>query len=263
MGIAGLIADLINLLVLLVILAGLIRMILRGRREMTVIFYIFSTASLSFSYIYWLVYDAMWPQERLVFAANEICEWAHFLMCGTVLAYMFKSITRIDWGEVFGVTILVAVNVALWIAWTGEWLQDILTGLCIAYWAYRLAVVLKESKSSSFKEWCGLLAGFVIALGLQVASFFKGVPVDALYLASFLILAIIVVIIHIKTIRTLVRAEEYEDYRRAFCLACLIVILTGSGMYMSSEPYYTIFLCSMGLPYIYSYIAMRKGADLK
>ena len=120
MGIAGLIADLINLLVLLVILAGLIRMILRGRREMTVIFYIFSTASLSFSYIYWLVYDAMWPQERLVFAANEICEWAHFLMCGTVLAYMFKSITRIDWGEVFGVTILVAVNVALWIAWTGE-----------------------------------------------------------------------------------------------------------------------------------------------
>ena len=59
MGIAGLIADLINLLVLLVILAGLIRMILRGRREMTVIFYIFSTASLSFSYIYWLVYDAM------------------------------------------------------------------------------------------------------------------------------------------------------------------------------------------------------------
>ena len=262
MGLSALIVDLINLIVLLFVLVGLIRMILSGRRSMAVIFYAFSTASLSFSYIYWLIYDLMWPEERLVFAANEVSEWGHFLMCGAVLAYMFKNITRVDFGEICGITILVAVNVALWIAWSGEWLQDILTGLCIAYWAYRLAVGLKESKSASLPEWGGLVAGFVITVLLQVASFFEGAPIGALYLASFITLAVVLLIIHIKTILTLVRAKEYSDYREAFCLALLIVILTGSGMYMSSEPYYTIFLGSMLLPYSYSYIAMRKGADL-
>ncbi|MBO4281101.1 MAG: hypothetical protein J5872_04620 [Lachnospiraceae bacterium] len=262
MELSALIADLANLIVLFLMLGGLIRMILHGRRSMAVIFYAFSTASLTFSYIYWLIYDFMWPEERLVFAANEISEWAHFLMCGTVLAYMFKEITRIDFGEICGVMILVAVNVALWIAWTGEWLQDIVTGLCIAYWAYRLAIGVKESKTTTLPEWGGLVAGFMLTIGLQVASFFKGAPIKALYLASFLSLVIVVAFIHIKTIRILIRAKCHEDYRKAFCLALLIIMITGSGMYMSSEPYYTIFLASMVLPYTYSYIAIRKGADL-
>ena len=50
-----------NMIVVIAIVGGLIRMILNGYRTMTVIFYTFVMASLSMSYVYWFVYDIIAP----------------------------------------------------------------------------------------------------------------------------------------------------------------------------------------------------------
>ena len=237
-------------------------------------------ASLILSYAYWLVFNIMKPEEHLVFAANEVSEWAYFLMLGSSLMYAVKSMRRSAVSEYFGVFGFTAFNVILWIAWSGEWVQDILTGLAMAYWAYHLVRGLKTSNAVCRREWIGLCILFTVVIAAQAVTFLPKVPVDTLYLISFLLLAAILLYLYGKT-AVLLRAgggnpKEAEEENPAspglydaihnntnqkiFCLAFLILILTSAGMYMSGDPYYIIFLASSPLTHIIAYIPLRREA---
>lgn len=280
----NLIVNLINIAVVVYVFGGLIRIALNGYRTRAVIFYTFATASLMLSYVYWLVYGIMQPTERLVFAANEISEWAYFLMLGTSVMYAVQTTRRSDWSEYIGVFLFTGVNVALWISWSGEWVQDIVTGLVIAYWAYHLVRALKASKAVVRPEWIGFLVLFAVVIATQVITFLPGVPIDALYLASFLILAVLILYFYGKVAVILYRNRGNSgkenpnetafnadmsaaddsfrsiENRQIFSLSMLILLLTSAGMYMSGDPYYIILLLSTSIQYVIGYTSLRREA---
>ena len=274
-----------NMIVVIAIVGGLIRMILNGYRTMTVIFYTFGMASLSLSYVYWFVYDIIKPTERLVFAANEVSEWAYFLMLGSTLMYAVKSVRKSDLSEYIGVFFFTIVNVVLWIAWTGEWVQDTVTGLVLAYWAYHLVRGLKQSQALVRREWVGLWVLFSMVVGAQAVTFIPNAPVDKLYLFSFLLLAAVILYFYGKEFRIFmqIRKESVSaanatenpaiadssasgdslqdpNSRKLFCLALLTILLTTAGLYMSGDPYYLIFLSSVPASYCFAYIPIRREA---
>ena len=277
----NLIINLINLTVVVLIFGGLIRMVLGGYRTRAVIFYTFATASLTLSYVYWLVYDIMKPTERLVFAANEISEWAYFLMLGTSVMYAVQTIRRSDLSEYIGVWLFTAVNVALWIAWSREWVQDIVTGLVIAYWAYHLVRSLKESKAVCRREWVGIWILFTLVIVAQVVTFLPGAPIDVLYLVSFLLLAVMILYFLGKTSVIMYRSRKESEpvppasdisvpddsfrgfyNRQIFSLSHLIILLTTAGMYMSGDPYYLILLGTSPISNIIGYVSLRREAGV-
>lgn len=242
------------------VLGGLIRMILRGNRSMVLVFFTFAMASLFLSYLYWIAFSAIRPDERLVFAANEISEWALFLMYGTSLSYMFAGSKPLGIGGFAIVFLSCAANTALWIGWSGEWMQDIVTGLCICYLAMWLGRGLLATKAMSRRHWIALFCFFTVAVGTQAVSFLAGAPVATLYLVSFLALVTLLVILYIRTITLLRKANSAEDYQKVFCAALLLILLTSLGLYMSEGVYYEILNASVGIAYILAYVPLRKGA---
>ena len=45
----------------------------------------------------------------------------------------------------FFAALFTAANVALWIAWSGEWIQDILTGVAFGYFLCSLTARIKQA----------------------------------------------------------------------------------------------------------------------
>lgn len=254
------ICPLIAVIVEVFVLAGLVRMILHGNRSMTVIFFTFAMASLSMSYVYWLVFSLMRPNERLVFAANEISEWALFLMYATSLSYMFAGAKPLGAGACVAVILFIAANAALWIGWSGEWIQDIVTGLCLCSFAFQLVRGLIETKALKGLHWFIMLCLLTVSVGTQAASFLKGAPVRALYLVSFLALSLLLVLLYIWTFYRLRKANTADEYQKVFCLALLLIMTEVLGMYMSGNPYYLILSGTISIAYLLAYIPLRKGA---
>ena len=154
---------LIQIVVLIIVLAGVLRMILRDEKNIKAIFFAFAIVASLLSDIYWLAYDILRPFSRMPFAANEIAEWAMFVSLGAVLASDIKAFGVDARKERFFSILFVMANVALWIAWSGEWVQDIVTGFALGYLLFYLMIHLKQSESLSKMEW-RILAVVCIAL---------------------------------------------------------------------------------------------------
>ena len=112
---------LIQIVVLIIVLAGVLRMILRDEKNIKAIFFAFAIVASLLSDIYWLAYDILRPFSRMPFAANEIAEWAMFVSLGAVLASDIKAFGVDARKESIFSILFVIANVALWIAWSGEW----------------------------------------------------------------------------------------------------------------------------------------------
>ena len=124
--------PLIMIAVLLAVLICAVRALRSGKQTVVVAFYAFAIACSLFSTVYWTAYDLLRPEERMPFAANEICEMALFLLLASSLRAALPR--RIPLGKAaLPAALFAAANTALWIAWTGEWMQDILTGLSLGW----------------------------------------------------------------------------------------------------------------------------------
>ena len=112
--------------ILLLVFLGTLRLLASEKRDARTVLFAFAVASVLLSNLYWLAYDILRPGTRMPFAANEIGEWALFLLLGAAVRTQPEAPSAKR--EVFCAALFTAANVALWIAWSGEWIQDILTG---------------------------------------------------------------------------------------------------------------------------------------
>ena len=137
--------------ILLLVFLGTIRLLELEKREARTVLFAFAVASVLLSNLYWLAYDILRPGTRMPFAANEIGEWALFLLLGAAVRTQpeVHSAKR----EVFCAALFTAANVALWIAWSGEWIQDILTGAAFGYFLCMLAAQLRQEEAFPVWEW--------------------------------------------------------------------------------------------------------------
>ena len=132
------ITTIIHILVSFITLIASINAIINGSRNIKIIFYTFALVCILLSDTYWFTYDMLRPDIRMPFAANEIAEWAMFISLGKLFSTSKDIFHKSAVKEIICSVIFVIANVCLWMYWTGEYIQDILTGITIIYFLFNL-----------------------------------------------------------------------------------------------------------------------------
>ena len=149
----ALISNLIYMAMSIVIIIRNARLIGKNSRSITAVFFTLSTCSMLLSYIYWLAYEILRPGIRMPFAANEAGEMAINLLLASVLVTVFGMNKISSYKEAaFGIAFQIAC-VLLWIGWSGEWVQDILSGLILCYLVFMTVKALIISGAFNRREW--------------------------------------------------------------------------------------------------------------
>ncbi len=198
------------------------------------LFFAFAMFSLLLSDIYYLIYDFLRPDTRMPFAANEIAECATVLLLsaglesGICKKKGFKTVP-------FVIAVLfISLNIALWIAWSGEWIQDIVFGLPYVYLLYLLIVGIMDCKALSLKA--GVLLAILTALVVIPDALEVWVPALSdkhLSMYAYIPLAAISLILFILSIK------EKEDNDKKLLISLLFFLWSTLAMYMSGGVFYT------------------------
>jgi len=145
-----------------------------GTRSMTAVFFIFGLAAYLAADMYWLAHLIVKEGMTPDFSTVEIGIAGLFLLWGAAVSAYRRDDYHSGYTSAYAVSALpVALTVifvmaitAFWIAWTGGWVKDIITGIAMGYLSCVLSNRLHISKMFSKKEWihagvyCGFLLGF-------------------------------------------------------------------------------------------------------
>ena len=226
------------------------------RRSMAPVFFTFALVSGLMSSLYWLAYDLLRPELRMPFAANEFGEMGLFLLVAASLNAVFRGRFADARREMLCAALFIAASAVLWILWSGEWLEDVLTALCYGYFLCVCARSLKLSRALSRREWL-LLAGFsALLLVLQGLTFIlPGFWSSAADYSAYAVMFTVLIYGIGKLIRALLRGG---NPRGQYALAASVWAWAVSTMYMSADPFYqavqVVFIGAMPL----MLIALRR-----
>ena len=240
--------------VLLRVFLGAIRLIRKEKNTVYLVFFAFAVLSALLSDLYWMAYNLIRPETRMPFAANEIGEWALFLMLGASLQNM--SHHRFAKKEMFFAGLFAAANTALWIAWSGEWFQDILTGLVLGYFFCHLVAEIKQSDVFSKWEWWLVGLSSTILIAAQAGTFFVTdavrKPLDLFCYCILFAMDLYLISRAVVAYRT--KSQVARTVSRAFAaFACSIVT-----MYMSDGYFYMAALILTTICFPMMLLALRK-----
>ncbi len=244
--------------VLLVIFIVTLRQLYTKNVTINMVFFAFAVASVLLSNFYWLTYDIMRPGIRMPFAANEIGEWACFLLMGEALIAKNKYIAS-KMGIICTIS-FAAANTALWIAWTGEWFQDIFTGMTLGYLFYRLFIRIQDAEAFPAWEWRMLYVACPLVIGAQTAIFFVSEDMsNALDIFSCLLLIGICLIL---VIRAIIKLKVCND--PAVIVSCTFSAFAWSviTMYMSSGVFYIAAMVGTMICFPMMYLSLKKEAEI-
>ena len=220
------------------VLVGFCLRKLSFRRSMAPVFFTFALVSGLMSSLYWLAYDLLRPEVRMPFAANEFGEMGLFLLVAASLNAVFRSRFADARREMLCTAFFILVSTLFWFLWSGEWLEDILTGLCFGYVMCVCARSLKLSRALSRREWV-LLAGLAaLLLVLQGLTFLLPAPwSSAADCCAYAVMFTVLIYGFIKLLRAVLRGG---NPRGQFALAASVWAWSVSTMYMSADPFYLV-----------------------
>ena len=240
--------------ILLLVFLGTLRLLASEKRDARTVLFAFAVASVLLSNLYWLAYDILRPGTRMPFAANEIGEWALFLLLGAAVRTQPEAPSAKR--EVFCAALFTAANVALWIAWSGEWIQDILTGAAFGYFLCTLAAQLRQEEAFPVWEWRLLGVACPVFIAAQTAIFLVPEPMKrSLDLFCYCLLFAVMAILLIRALRSLGKAERASSAVLATFAAYAWTTVT---QYMSSGWFYIAALLLATLCFPMMLLALRK-----
>lgn len=237
------ILNIVYMCVMLFVIIRSYRMIEAGNKQlMLAVFFTFATASLFVENIYWIAYDFLRPEARMPIAANEIAEDAAFLMLSAVLVNAIGGGIKGAVQELIGAAVFAVASIALWIAWSGEWLQDIIGGAAFGYLICRCVWALKLSGAVLPWEWRGLGFGAMLLIALETYIF--AAPQALQTILNNICYGILFAILIFLIVKMLKAFKDRTDPKilLSLCFSCYTWSL--SSMYMSEEPPYLIFYIS-------------------
>ncbi|MBR6570670.1 MAG: hypothetical protein IKK75_09475 [Clostridia bacterium] len=236
----SIIALVIQTAVLLTLIAWTARTLIRERFSEPIAFTAFALACLLLSDLYWIAWALLEPEARLPFAVNEIGECAMFLLLAAALHTQLADTSRFAGALTLLPALFTACNVGLWIAWSGEWIQDIITGLALGWYLVVAVRLMVQDNALPGKAWISLGALSALLVLLQALTFFApGATAAALDALCYGLMAISILWLLLRCFRV-VRLHER---------AALSLTFGGYGwglicLYMSSGvPYTLILLC--------------------
>ncbi len=231
--------NIIHMVLMVYIMIRSYKLISNGRKLMLAVYFTFGTVSLFMEDLYWIAYDFLRPETRMPVAANEIAEDAAFLLLSAVLANVVQGRLKDAAQELIGTVLFAMASIGLWIAWSGEWIQDIVGGIAFGYLMCRVVFSMKLSDALSVNEWRLLGLGVFIVTAGEIILFYVPESVKMILdLAMYGLMFIIAVLLVAKT------AAEFKGKCRTQALlslsfACFVWSLC--SMYMSEKYYYIVF----------------------
>ena len=226
----------IELAILIYVIVRALDPISKGDHSMRVIFYLFAMISMLCSAVYWIAFDILRPDLRMPIAANEIGESAAFLLLASAMSSDKSSAFTDARKEVSLAVLFVMASVALWIGWSGEWIQDILGGFTFGYYGCVAVWDMKRREALLPWQWklMGIIAFLLVLMEAGVFfvpdSFKKGLDL-ACYGLMFASLGILALIISGAF-------KRKTSPHALFAIICGSHFWTSSLMYMSEGPYY-------------------------
>ena len=227
------ILDILDVLLTAGIIAGMF-LRFRGRKLTTAAaFFIFAMVSLLLTNAYWLAHSLLRPDARIPMAANTIGECALYLLLSAAMNAAVPDRRFTFSPQVLCTVLFAAASIALWIAWTGEWVQDILGGITFGYLLVCCAWRLRQLNALSRREW--------IALGILTAAYTALFAFDlkderplCTVTAHILMFATMIWFLY-RAFRSIRRGETAGRQIVLSVSACAICL---SGVYMSGGPWY-------------------------
>ncbi len=199
-------------------------------------FLLFGVATFLVSEVYWGAYNLMIRDSAPAFAAMEIAEAGGFLCYASSLrAALGYEIGR-DLRALAVTVGFMACNTALWIAWTGSWVKDVLTGAAMCYLVYTCLRGAIRHRVFSRPVWLAFLAGILMIFVLQAAALVIGGGTGSLLdnLCEPVWLAGILYFL----VRSLRPREEDTGRDSAMVLSWMGFTWCTLAMYLSYEPFY-------------------------
>lgn len=257
-----------QILVLIFVVVRSARLIAGSKNPLIPVCFTFAMVSYLLSDLYWLAYDFLRPDTRMPFAANEMGECAGFLLLTAALSSILEENktgtdmngmpvnTHTALREMVFAAAFTVMNIVLWIAWSGEWLQDIIVGAALGYLLCILVRGLKRTGVFSKKDWLITGVASVLLIVMQVLTFFTHEGIHtALDIGCYTIMFAIVAFFLIRNI-TMIRKNG--QITGGFCLAlagfCWVVV----SMYMSSGVFYYILLITNSLMMLILLLAFTR-----
>ncbi|MBO7515645.1 MAG: hypothetical protein J6T47_08495 [Lachnospiraceae bacterium] len=233
----------------------------KGVRSKRMILFTFAMVCALLTFSYWAIFDLMYEDKALPFAANELGEWALFLLFGaTLITDVAKKRISLFWEMAFAL-LFVAVNTGLWIYWNGEWMQDSLTGLSLGYLLYGLIRQMKYSGKFSRKNWCFIAASAAAAVAFQLCSVLTGGAFGrTAELAGYIYLVAGTLLYFALTVLMLCKKSEIE---RSVCMAYIFFTWCTFSMYMTDGNWYVFELGSSYVSIFLVFLAMKKEVRAK
>lgn len=243
----GIITTILQSIVLVVIIAKTVRLMNNGKNEFLPFFFVLAMSSFLLSNMYWIAYDVLKPDTRMPIAANEIGECAMILLLSAGLDVVLKDKKKI-FGEIVFAILFIGVNIALWIAWSGEWLQDVLFGIPYIYFLWLLIRGMRSRGVLARKElWLAAVMG-VSVLILQIPLLYvKGFLFESIKVAFFVVMFALMAWLGVKSFRS-------KDY----FMTLTFFLWTELSMFLTSGVYYYLAFSSNVLVVPLMYVSMKR-----
>ncbi len=238
--------------------AGLMK---KGRNGIFPAFFTFAMMSMFLSALYCLIFCIVRPEERMPFAVDEIAECAMLLLVSAGLEAL--SSKRKKWmPRAFLFTILyMSASIALWIAWSGEWVQDILFGLPYVYLAYLLIRGLEYVRAwdtDGERIFAAVMSTVILLMQTVMLLITSETAQNFLNLGSYAIAHGITAWLLWKNYRSL-RDKSYGE--KTLYLSITVFLWTILVTYVSDGIYYNVALAinTMTIPIIWIAVKRLRG----
>jgi len=246
----------LQIVMLAVLLTLSLKMSAKNGRSLTAVHLSFCLALWLMGDLYWIVYDLMRPESRMPFAANEIGEAALFLMMAAIINSVMVGVTHPPIAYTIGAVLFSIGNMALWIAWSGEWLQDILIGTVFTWLLYSIVRSLVDLRILSRWQWILLCILCIVLIAGQSLLFFvedvAGIVIETGVYFTLLIGIIIFVY------RLILSYREKDEPGKLITISFAMIAWVVLSKYMSEGSAYNVFLLLETLCLPVCFLSVRK-----
>ncbi len=243
MEVFSLVDCIIQMVVLSAAIVAVIHQLNRRGSSVVLGFFLYALICWLLGDIYYTAMSVLKPDVRIPFGVGEIADMGVFSLMATMLYEAFRPQKVKAAFELFLTVIFSLSMIVLWIAWSGEWIKDIVGG--IPYGFYMCIVILSAKKSGAFRSWEQCAIGFsaFTVLTCQSLVFFLPKPysviVDDIAYGIMIVGIVCLLIKNARMLRKGLAEQTPEAARAALATACFSFIWILNCMYGSYEPLYT------------------------
>ena len=264
------ILSIIQLMAIAVVIYASIRLKVKAQGLLFKTFFIFGMISLALEDVYWIAYDLLRGGQRMPFAGNEIADCAAVLLLTSALALLLprreevqtsaltmklRKSRAVSFKSIVITLAFMLPSIALWIAWSGQWVENIVFGIPYMYFLYVILLsnrqhdVLRRSEEIAIASVCAviIILDYVSLIARDSASFIDPINYVIMNLLTLYLL-----------IRCIISLRSDVSGLKTLILSFVLFFYTGNVMFMCDGLIYDLALLLNILSIPVMYLSVKK-----